>query len=144
MSSLGRLGRRSEVRKLNMSFGDRTLQKIGNVDNNGEYRISLKSCRSEILFQGLFWCDNNSRAVSTKINKQAALKSALQPYNASAHMYYSSQPFTKRQDFEGGDNSRCGDILRKCGSNDRVLPTLVGSSRPQPPLSLFYHHSSLK
>ena len=24
---------------------------------------------------------------------------------------------------------------------NRVLPTLVGSGRPQPPLSVFYHHS---
>ena len=35
------------------------------------YRISSKSCRGEILFQGSVWCGDNSRAASTEINTQA-------------------------------------------------------------------------
>ena len=32
------------------------------------YRISSKSCRGEILFQGPVWCGDNSRAASTEID----------------------------------------------------------------------------
>ena len=53
-----------------MTLYEKELQEI--------YRISSKSHRGEILFQGSVWCGDNSRAASTEIDMHARTQLQLE------------------------------------------------------------------
>ena len=94
------------------------------------YRISSKSRRGEILFQGSVWCGDNSRAARFRGRRlQRSIRTHVHSFNnkpscmhvkcpcAYGNFY---RPLTMRRDFEGGvywDEmaDRCGDISRAAG-----------------------------
>ena len=91
------------------------------------YRISLKSRRGEILFQGSVWCGDNSRAARFRGRRlQRSIRTHVHSFNSYMHVKcpcaYGNccRPLTMRRDFEGGvywDElaDRCGDISRAAG-----------------------------
>ena len=85
------------------------------------YRISSKSRRGEILFQGSVWCGDNSRAASTEIDTHARThKPSCMHVKCPCAYGNCCRPLTMRRDFEGGvywDElaDRCGDISRAAG-----------------------------
>ena len=89
------------------------------------FRISSKSHRGEILFQGSIRCGDNSRAARFRGGRhlQRSTCTHVHSFNSCMHVKclctYGNccRPLTMRQDFEGGvywDElaERCGDISR--------------------------------
>ena len=94
------------------------------------YRISSKSRRGEILFQGSVWCGDNSRAARFRGRRlQRSIRTHVYSFNnKSSYVHVKCpcaygnccRPLTMRRDFEGGvywDElaDRCGEISRAAG-----------------------------
>ena len=94
------------------------------------YRISSKSRRGEILFQGSVWCGDNSRAARFRGRRlQRSIRTHVHSFNNKPSCMHVKcacaygnccRPLTMRRDFEGGvywDElaDRCGEISRAAG-----------------------------
>ena len=116
------------------------------------YRISSKSRRGEILFQGSVWCGDNSRAARFRGRRlQRSIRTHVHSFNNKPSCMHVKcpcaygnfcRPLTMRRDFEGGvywDEmaDRCGDISRAAGfrgaarfRGNTVATTLVANLWP--------------
>ena len=116
-------------------FTGKTTSKLYHIFNEVVYRISSKSRRGEILFQGSVWCGDNSRAARFRGRRlQRSIHTLVYSFNNEPSCMHVKcpcaygnfcRPLTMRRDFEGGVYwgemaDRCGDISRAAGFRGAV------------------------